>query len=58
MALVCCGSGPGPLLTEGNSLHTPPHLRILGVGVTTECDTKMPNETDTGKSALCGLVAL
>lgn len=32
MALVCCGSGPGPLLIEGNSLHTPPHLHILGVG--------------------------
>lgn len=36
MALVCGGSGPGPLLIEGNSLHTPPHLHILEVGVETE----------------------
>lgn len=26
LVLVCCGSSPGPLLMEGNNLHTPPHL--------------------------------
>lgn len=59
MALVCQRTGPGPLLIEGNSLHTLPHLHILGVGVETEyAIQKTPNETDTDKSALCGLVAL
>lgn len=59
MALVCRGTGPDPLLIEGNSLHTPPHLHILGVGVETEyVIQKKSNETDTDKSALCGLVAL
>lgn len=61
MALVCCGSSPGPLLMEGNSLHTPPRSHILGVGVETEYvmqkKKKKPNETDTDKSASCGLVA-
>lgn len=36
MALVCCRSSPGLLLIEGNSVHTPPHSHIHGVGVETE----------------------
>lgn len=59
MALVCCRSSPGLLLIEGNSVRTPPHSHILGVGVETEyvIQKKKPNETDTDRSALWGLVA-